>query len=383
MPPIVSWKLQYEKIRQDIAELNRAYKPANISFTLKEAFWAHMPPAFSEYKQPKEFIHQGGPASLNAYYWTKLEGRGVQEAHGIATWPWLVNDTVDEFGLSGTAHDGVDLVKAPHFKHSLVHEVGHWLGLVHSFTTIGDHGDWIDDTPLNPSGKGTDMAWPPENFMAYSDKASMFTRGQMSRMRATWAKWRAGDKTPAPVRAHSLPRIAPSTAKGPNTGGKFAFYPNPKDMYFTYRMCSTFPVEFVPEFREQYCGTRAYCIFGHYDGEEVPEGQDPPRYRGASDCLRDRIGSGPAKLPWMESDAAKVPSDSSNLAEYHEEIMGSSFICKAIPQLTKKQKILSKGQDLTGKFRSEEECVAAHERRPMDRESLPATSMWQLPELRP
>lgn len=146
----------------------------------------------------------GGPETLNIYVcdtgqylgWAYLPG---SSADGVFIWSFSLPNA--DFGAPYNEGD------------TGTHEVGHWLGLYHTFQAPDTRGkpkdgcyppgDYVDDTPAEASaafgcpigrdtctGGGLD---PIENFMDYTDDACMdeFTSGQGDRMIGAWNEFRA------------------------------------------------------------------------------------------------------------------------------------------------------------------------------------------------
>ncbi|MGY1717387.1 zinc metalloprotease [Geodermatophilus sp. SYSU D01106] len=179
------------------------YDPADTDYVADPA-WAALEPGSREERAAKTALREGGPATLNVY--VAPIGGGLL---GYATFPQsakggqLWRDGVvilDESMPGGTA--------APYNEGDTgTHEVGHWLGLFHTFqggcTGPGDH---VPDTPAEagpafeceadagrdscPRDPGLD---PITNFMDYTEDFCMntFSAGQVARMSNAWEAYRA------------------------------------------------------------------------------------------------------------------------------------------------------------------------------------------------
>jgi hypothetical protein len=163
--------------------------------------WFNMP--YAEQPTPveraaKAALNKGGKSALNLYT-ARLNDRTL----GWARWPWDIANGVDGVVIRFSTLPGGT---QPHYNEgdTATHEVGHWLGLFHTFQGgCSDTGDEVDDTPAEKSpGSGCPAALdtcpaqagadPVENFMDYSDDSCMFkfSPGQSSRMDAAHLKYR-------------------------------------------------------------------------------------------------------------------------------------------------------------------------------------------------
>lgn len=155
-----------------------------------------------------KFAPTGAPAWPREDYlnlWACPLGDGLL---GYAQFPGGKADT-DGVVVCSTAFGRVGNVMADYdLGRTCVHEVGHWLNLLHVWGDDGgscEHSDNVADTPNQAGPNAGKPSWPsascgnaPDgdmfmNFMDYVDDASMlmFSRGQVERMSATLAGPRA------------------------------------------------------------------------------------------------------------------------------------------------------------------------------------------------
>ncbi len=156
---------------------------------------------FAAEVEMKAALRQGDTADLNIY---STSGGGYL---GWAYYPSITAS--NQYGIL----DGVVLHygslpggSVPNYNlgYTATHEVGHYLGLAHTFEQgCQGHGDYVDDTPYEavptsgcPEGKDTCTRGagpdPIHNYMDYSyDRCyTEFTAGQTERMQEQFAHWR-------------------------------------------------------------------------------------------------------------------------------------------------------------------------------------------------
>ncbi|KAG8776651.1 hypothetical protein FRC12_000799 [Ceratobasidium sp. 428] len=169
---------------------------AQVDRTMNANWFDYMYIGTSAEAAMKGRLRKGGAADLNIYTVGFKKGPG-QGLLGYAAFPssYGAHKTADGIVLR---HDTVPggAIKNYNEGKTLTHELGHWLGLYHTFQgdSCSGPGDFVHDTPAQkvmtdgcPKGKDTCQGGGPDpihNFMDYSYDSCMneFTPGQIKRI---------------------------------------------------------------------------------------------------------------------------------------------------------------------------------------------------------
>lgn len=197
-----------QQITDQIAVLNSAFAPTGWSFNListdrtTNATWYTAGPGTSAEAQMKSTLRIGSADDLNIY--------SSNPGGGLLGWATFPSDYA-----GNPQNDGVVILfssvpggtAAPYnLGDTGTHEVGHWMGLFHTFQGKCLRGDQVMDTPAErsaafgcPVGRDSCASRPGldpiTNFMDYTDDACMntFSPGQDARMDEHFTTYRFGN----------------------------------------------------------------------------------------------------------------------------------------------------------------------------------------------
>lgn len=225
--------------------LNQAYSNTGFTFNLIDvvyilnASWRQIQYASDTEYAMKSELRRGNYNDLNVYLDTIAPTPQGDQLLGYATFPDQANQRT--FNLDGVVVDPGTLpggsLSPYNLGITLVHEVGHWLSLFHTFEAHGNNtetggcygsGDYIFDTPAEgsfasdcPTDRDTCTgsvqddndtsepgADPVHNYMDYTNDSCLtqFTQGQIDRMvtsysdtRLVYVQGNGGEETDDPV----------------------------------------------------------------------------------------------------------------------------------------------------------------------------------------
>jgi len=203
-------KVSTQTINDQINVLNGAYSKQGWTYTLAATdvtvndAWFVVEPSTANEKSMKSALRKGTAQDLNLY--SANIGGGLL---GWATFPkdYAASPSMDGVVMLYTSLPGGTATNYNEGD-TATHEVGHWMGLYHTFqggcNEIGG-GDGVSDTPAEkaanygcpgvvdscPSQAGND---PTTNFMDYVYDQCMneFTAGQYARISSQWTTYRSG-----------------------------------------------------------------------------------------------------------------------------------------------------------------------------------------------
>ncbi|KAF6762792.1 metalloprotease [Ephemerocybe angulata] len=201
--PDTQVQAQIDVLNSDYSDSGITFVLANTTRTINSSWFQNAGPSNSYQTAMKNALRTGDAATLNVYT-VGFKSSSTSGLLGYATFPSSYSSAPKDDGVvflfssvpggSTTNYNGGQ---------TLTHEVGHWLGLYHTFQGgCSGTGDSVSDTPPEasaasgcPVGRDTCTgggADPIHNYMDYSYDSCMteFTAGQITRLKSQIATYR-------------------------------------------------------------------------------------------------------------------------------------------------------------------------------------------------
>lgn len=189
---------QMDVLNMDYVETGLKWNLVNITRVISQEWFDSVGPDSADNTALKQVFRQGNESTLNVYTVGFVKNIETPGLLGYSTFPADYRSAPMDDGVVIRYSSLPNGTAAPfNLGRTLSHEVGHWVGLYHTFQGGCDSpGDAVEDTPPEQSpasgcplkrdtcpGGGAD---PVHNFMDYSDDSCMtgFTPGQVTRLRA-------------------------------------------------------------------------------------------------------------------------------------------------------------------------------------------------------
>jgi len=232
------------QITDQMRELNRNFAGSGYRFELarvdrtEDPGWFRMIPGSGAERRAKQALAIDPARHLNIYV--------CKPGLNLLGWAYFPWSAPESHYIHGVVVDYTSLPggEAPYdLGRTATHEVGHYLGLFHTFQGgCVAPGDEVDDTPFEATpafgcqiGRNTCPAPgddPVTNYMDYSDDACYeeFSAGQMERMQAIVPVYRPSLFAAPVARAALGPEISPTAGAEPEEGRVLSYrgaFPNP------------------------------------------------------------------------------------------------------------------------------------------------------------
>ena len=275
-----SWDVSDDALSTYVDMLNAAFASTNFNFVLSSidrtyntAWSTHPPPASGPTPSPEETAMKSAlaicPSQTLNFYITDMQSSVVGYAYFPHMWP------------EGSALHGavVDYWYMQNFSDVGIHEVGHYVGLYHTFQNGCDLvNDAVLDTPAEaspafgcPIGRDSCASLagldPIHNFMDYTSDACQthFTPGQATRMDEQMAVYRPTIYN-SPAQPPGVPDYSGAGyiyATTPELQITFFGGPIPSGVYFCDRQELRFDVTFDTPFADIPTALVGYCDTGY------------------------------------------------------------------------------------------------------------------------
>ena len=198
-------------IGKQLSVLDKDFAEAGFAFDLKSVERTQVPALPKTAKALdalKSKLHKGDATTLNLYLLPDLK-LDRTDLLGISSFPWDAarHPKADGVSVLATSMPGGSADTYSNAGRTATHEVGHWLGLWHTFQGGCRDSDHVSDTPAMaapsplprpptttdscPNKPGNDPVHNPMNYIA-DDWVHGFTPQQVERMNKAWGKYRGG-----------------------------------------------------------------------------------------------------------------------------------------------------------------------------------------------